>query len=112
MWIELSEFDEEVMYRGARIRVAVTPNHGEDKHVDFMIFHDFYGPSDGFSLLRISGYKAGHLAATLPSESTPEKAHGILVKWLRKNWKKWMPVDGKPERIWINISKPRVRLRS
>jgi hypothetical protein len=112
MWIELSEFDDEIMYRGDRIRVAVKPNHGEDEHVDFMIFHAFCNSTDGYSLLRISGYKAGNLAVTLPSDSKPEKSHGILTKWLRKNWRKWMPVDGKPKKIWVNISKPKARVTS
>jgi hypothetical protein len=111
MWKSLSASKEDVLYRGNRIRIEVLPNHGEDQCVDFMIFHAQCNASDGFSLLRVSGYKSGHVGVTLPEESRPDGINGISVKWLTKHWKKWMPVDGKATNIWVGSKPARSILR-
>jgi hypothetical protein len=111
MWKLLSEIEDEVIYRGSRIRVEILPNNGEDHCVDFMVFHTLCNPSDGFSLLRVSGYKAGHLGVTLPEESRLDGVNGISVKWFKRNWKKWAPIDGKAENIWIGPVPPSAYFR-
>ena len=107
MWKQISEYEREILYRGTRLRVEVVPaNKSEDTLIDFIIFDALHQPSDGSALLRISGYHAGSLYQILPSASKITGHRGVSLKWLRKHWKKWIPVNGKPKNIWI-ADKPR-----
>jgi Immunity protein 45 len=107
MWKLLTQCQDEILYRGSRLRVKNVPNAGEDDLVEFMIFlgHE----PGGMSLLRLSGYKSGHFALTFPIESSPPRETGLSTVWLKKNWRNWMPVDGKPHSIWVNITPLSIR---
>jgi hypothetical protein len=109
MWKPLSKCKDNSLFRGDRLRVQVKPKDGEDEVIDFMIFHALGSSFDGFSLIRISGYKAGHFVVTFPEESKPPDASGLSVEWLKQNAKKWLPVDGKVLSVWVGNAPPRVR---
>lgn len=106
MWKLISNKSRGILYRGDRLKVELVPaNKAEDRYIDFMLFNNL-ADDNGLSLIRTSGYNAGHIGVTFPPESIPEGHSGTSLVWLGSNWKKWMPVNGKVIRIWKNSHPP------
>ncbi|MCL1992125.1 MAG: Imm45 family immunity protein [Spirochaetes bacterium] len=70
--------------------------------VDFLIC-ETPEPDFGYTLMVISGYKAGLKLVTLPKDSLPNENSGyaINVNWLKNNWHKWGYNDCLLEDVWI-----------
>ena len=76
---------KEDLSRGTIIRCK--GNYPYEEYVDFMVVEQ----QEYYSLLVISGYKAGLTFVQLPLESIPKHNEGfaIDIEWLKKNWSKW-----------------------
>jgi Immunity protein 45 len=109
MWKSISVLSNGMLYQGDRLRIQVAPkNITEDQFIDYMLFNDFSG-AKGLSLIRLTGFSAGHVSVTLPADSTLKGHNGTSVDWIKSNWKKWIPVEGKPLCLWVNEKLPRAR---
>lgn len=70
--------------------------------VDFLVCES-YDSSVGYTLMVISGYKAGLKLVILPQESAPTSNPGFVIsgQWLKNNWYKWGYTDCPVEDVWI-----------
>ena len=83
----LAEMEKEAFGRGWIFRCNKAEYPYENK-VEFMVREDADSPS-GFSLIVISGCKAGLTLVRLPQESFMPDL-GIGKEWLVNNWTKWI----------------------
>ena len=91
-WKKLIDASEDSLWRGTVLRFPAS--YPFEDTVDFMLLDDFNSES-GFSLVCTSGYKAGLFEGRLPNEAKAQgKVSAISVKWLIRNWNKWVfPVN-------------------
>ncbi|MBB6487815.1 Imm45 family immunity protein [Rhizobium lusitanum] len=99
-WEHLSEFEGEFISPGAILRCSGKWPY--EDYVDFMAVDLIDQLKRGFGLIVASGFKAGRLLATFPSESRGlEMAHGLKAKWLIENWAEWAYPDCPIEQVLI-----------
>lgn len=103
-WNNLIEFEEEYIGRGAIFRFpAVYPF---ESVVDFMLFLDPHSDSH-FSLVCVTGCKAGHHEGMLPEEALAEgEVVAISKNWLVKNWTKWVYPETQASEVRVAFSYP------
>jgi hypothetical protein len=70
--------------------------------VDFMIC-ETYDSNFGYSLIVVSGYKAGLKFVVFPKESLPHEnlGYAVDIEWLKKNWCVWGYGDCLLEDVWL-----------
>ncbi|WP_207510982.1 Imm45 family immunity protein [Longitalea luteola] len=80
---------KEDLVRGSILRCK--GKYPYEDYVDFMVIEQ----QEHYSLLVISGYKAGLTYVQLPEESVPKNNEGyaISIEWLKLNWNKWGYID-------------------
>ena len=113
-WQKLEESKIENLYRGARIRVEVENSIGsvEDTIVDFMVFDSLGSDNVGLSLVRLTGFKAGHILITFPKESCPIGTRSLSTQWFRENFESTLPLSGSIKSVWITNERLSVRKRT
>ncbi len=107
VWQRLQETKVINMYRGSRIRIELenVSDLAEDSSMDFMVFDSLQGDSIGMSLIRISGYKAGHILVTFPKESCITGTRSLSTQWLKENSESAFPFGSSISSIWITEKK-------
>ncbi|MEC5145422.1 Imm45 family immunity protein [Chitinophaga sp. 212800010-3] len=80
---------KENIERGAILRCK--GKYPYEDYVDFMVIESSDEGKLVYSLLVVSGYKAGLTFVMLPQESIPERNEGYAINtaWLCANWNKW-----------------------
>jgi hypothetical protein len=63
-----------------------------EEMVDFMVCES-YDADFGYSLMVVSGYKAGLKFAVLPKESLSPSGFAVSIDWLKENWHEWGYAD-------------------
>lgn len=103
-WSSLLELNGENLCRGTVFRFpAVDPF---ESVVDFMLFRDFNSDS-GFSLVCVTGRKAGHHEGCLPEEALAKgKVSAISKSWLVKNWTKWVYPETQASEVRVALAYP------
>lgn len=96
--IPLTEFPDEVLWRGAVFRCK--GKYPFEEAVDFMLMCYPNGPS-GFAIYCISGYCAGNMEVALPKEALASGVSGISTAWLRDNWTHWVYPDCPAEDVFV-----------
>ncbi|ELN2576890.1 TPA: hypothetical protein OUD64_003002 [Enterobacter kobei] len=96
--MKLIDFKNNYVSRGAIFRLpAIWPY---EEFVDFMVFETQDNDSP-YGLIVSSGYKAGLILVKLPIDSISDEGHGLSVKWVISNWKKWIYPECNVENVYI-----------
>lgn len=103
--IKLLDFDKN-LERGSILRCkGKTPY---ETYVDFMVIESYHEELLRYSLLVLSGYKAGLTYTVLPQESIPNENEGyaVNVEWLKENWNEWGYFDCPLNDVYIVFREP------
>lgn len=90
---------DEPLQRGSILRCK--GKYPYENYVDFMIIEQINPEKRRYSLLVISGYKAGLNYVTFPDACLAESKFSVCSKWLKENWANWGYFESPIEEVYI-----------